>query len=147
MRRLLAASAAWAIGAGVYLVAAVVWGEYDGFPSLLLLPACAGAASAVAVGLALAVGAAVRSTPLGRVWRSSRAWAAAAAAGGAAVLCFGSAAGLTGEYTFPDTGERFVALHPAAAVGGYFLLLFAVANWPRRGGVETESRIGPDAGR
>ncbi|HEX4607945.1 MAG TPA: hypothetical protein VH092_07055, partial [Urbifossiella sp.] len=96
MRLFLTASVAWAVGAGVYLVAAVVWGGYDGFPSLVLLPACAALTSSVAVVLALAVGQAIRPTPLGTLWRSGRVGAAALALGSVAILGFGSGVGLTG---------------------------------------------------
>ena len=130
MRRWLAVVAAWAPGAGVYVAAAVAWNGYDGFPDLLLLPACGAVVSATVVAFCLLAGLVVRPTPLGRAWRSGRVWAAAVAVGSAGLLGFGSALGLTAEYTHPDTGERFRGLHPAAALGGYFLLLAAVALWP-----------------
>ncbi|AWM40212.1 hypothetical protein GobsT_13410 [Gemmata obscuriglobus] len=130
MRRLLTVTAAWLLGAGVYVAAAIGWNGYDGFPDTILLPACGAVVSAAFVGGGLLAGRALRRTPLGRAWQSRSAWAAVAAVGSVAVLVFGSAVGLTGEYTDPDTGEPFRALHPAAALGGYALLLFAVAHWP-----------------
>ncbi|MDY3554384.1 hypothetical protein R5W24_003506 [Gemmata sp. JC717] len=131
MRRLLLA--AWVLGAGVYVAAAIVWGGYDGFPDMAVLPACGAVASAAVVGLGLLAGRLLRLTPLGRLWRSSPAWAAVTVVGSAALLGFGSAAGLTSEFTHPDTGETFRALHPLAALGGYAFLLFAVAHWPLGG--------------
>lgn len=129
MTRLLLISIAWLVGTGLYLVAAVR-DRYDGFPDVLLLPVCAAAVSAAVVLSATLIGLGFRRTPLNRLWRSSGVWAAIAAGGSLAVLGFGSAVGLTGEYTHPDTGERFEALHPAAALGGYFLLAFAIVHWP-----------------
>ncbi len=121
--------AAWAAGGAVYLAAAITWG-YDGLPSLVLLPVCSAIASAAVVGLALLAGLPLCRTPLGRLWRSHWGWAGGTMAGSLAVLCLGSAAGLTDEFTHPDTGERFQALHPAAALAGYFALVFAAAHWP-----------------
>jgi hypothetical protein len=54
------------------------------------------------------------------------------------------AAGLTGTYTNPETGEQFEALYPAAALGAYFLLVFAVAHWPLGQATEAGPRAAPD---
>jgi hypothetical protein len=130
MNRLLTAFVAWVVGAITYLIAAIRWGGYDGFPDLVIMPMCAAVISAVAVGLAVLIGWPFRSTPLGRWWRSSRLWAIIFIIGSLTLLNFGSAIGLIGMYTDPTTGEQFTALHPAAAIVGYFLLIFAVAHWP-----------------
>jgi hypothetical protein len=123
------AVASWVVGAVVYLVAALAW-NYDGAASLVVTSMCAAVVSAVAVGVALLVGLVLRPTPVGHLWRSSEAWAVAAVVASLLLLCGGSAVGLTTEYIHPDTGERFEALHPAAALGGYFLLVTSVALWP-----------------
>src|SRR5262249_20602462 len=118
MRLVTSKSAAWLIGAAVYLGATIVWGGYDGPLSLFFLPLCAAIASAVVVVLALLLGWAFRPTPMARWWRAYMTGAVAVALGGAVLLLFGSSVGLTAEYTHPETGQRFAALHPAAALGG-----------------------------
>lgn len=130
--RWLATAAAWGLGAVLYVGAAVAWDGYDGLPDMVLVPACGAVLSAVVVALTRLAGRVVFLTPLGRVWRSTPKWPAATAVASALVLAGGSAVGLNGEYADPDTGRRFRALHPAAALGGYALLLFAVAHWPLR---------------
>ena len=47
-------------------------------------------------------------------------------------MCFGSSVGLTGDFADPETGREFVAIHPAAALLSYLLLLFTIAHWPTR---------------
>jgi hypothetical protein len=121
---------AWVVGSAIYAAAAVSWGGYDGLPTLLVVPACAAVVGGVMVGLVLAIGHAARTTPLGRAWSRNPLWAALTAGCGAALLTCGAAAGLTGTYSNPETGESFVAAHPAAALGGYALVVFAVAHWP-----------------
>jgi hypothetical protein len=121
---------AWAVGAAIYVAAAASWGGYDGLSTLMVVPACAAVVGAAAVGLVLAIGHAARTTPLWRAWAANPLWAALTAGCGVALLTCGAAAGLTGTYSHPDTGETFVAVHPAAALGGYALVVFAVAHWP-----------------
>jgi hypothetical protein len=130
MRHLSRLLIAWGAGWAIYLVAALAWG-YDGIASLILQPLCAAAVSAACVGAALLVGLVLRVRPVGRLWHTHRAWAAVIAAASLAVMGLGSSVGLTGVYADPETGRRFVALHPAAALLSYFLLLFALAHWPQ----------------
>jgi hypothetical protein len=129
MRRLPRLLVAWGVGWIVYLVAAVLWG-YDGIASLILQPVCAAVVSTVGVGVALLAGLVLRVRPVGRLWYARRAWAGGLAIACIAVMCFGSAVGLTGDYADPETGRTFVALHPAAALFSYLVLLFTVAHWP-----------------
>ena len=133
MRRAFCATAAWVLAGGGYLIAAVRQ-HYDGFPDVIFLPICAAIGSVAVVGFALVVGWVAGLTPLGRVWRRHPVGAASAAVIGLVVITFGSEAGWTDSYTDPDTGRQWEGLHPAAALGGYFLLMFAVANWPVRAG-------------
>jgi hypothetical protein len=67
---------------------------------------------------------------IGKAWTSSRWWAALLAVGSILVLCLGSAVGLSAVYTNPETGSHFSGLHPIAALAGYFMLIFSIANWP-----------------
>jgi hypothetical protein len=131
MRRMLRLLVAWGAGWVVYLIAALLW-SYDGIVSLILQPICAAVVSAVFVGAALLAGLVLRVRPVGRLWYSRSAWAGSLALACVAVMCFGSAARLTWEYTDPETGSTFAALHPGAALCSYLGLLFAMAHWPAR---------------
>jgi hypothetical protein len=130
MNRLLTTSIAWVVGVIIYLIAAFREGGCDGLPDLIALSMSAAVFSAVTVGLAVLIGWFLRFIPLGQWRQSDWRWAALAVAGSLVVLNFGSVIGLNLPYTDPTTGEQFAALHPAVAVGGYFLLIFAVAHWP-----------------
>jgi hypothetical protein len=129
MRRLLRLLVAWGVGWIVSLVAALLW-AYDGVASLIFQPVCAAVVSTVCVGVVLLAGLVLHVHPVGRLWYARRAWAGALALACIAVMCFGSAVGLTGDYADPETGRTFVALHPAAALFSYLGLLFTLAHWP-----------------
>ena len=49
-----------------------------------------------------------------------------------ALMCFGSSMGLKQTFTHPETKEVIEGLRSDVALGGYFVLLFAIANWPVR---------------
>jgi len=117
------------VGCSVYLVAMAMW-SYDGLLSLLCRPLMAAIASAAFVGAAGFAGLLLRVPPIGRRWRSDSTCASLLIVGCLAVMGFGSSLGITSLYVDPETGQRFAALHPVAAVASYFLLLFAVVHWP-----------------
>jgi small basic protein len=47
-------------------------------------------------------------------------------------LCFGSVLGLKEAYIVPDTHSSFEGLNITAALGSYFAVIFAIADWPFR---------------
>ena len=103
---------------------------YDGIPVLFVQALTAVLFSGVSVALALAAGLVLRVPALWHFWNSSRAWAISILAASVGLLTLGYPLGLRFTATNPDTGSELVMLHPAAAVCGYFGLLFAVANFP-----------------
>jgi hypothetical protein len=119
---------AWLLGCLIYLGSGVV----DGAPSLVVQPMIAAIVSAVTVGLVCLVGYFIRITPLGKTWDSNRLWAGLLIVASLGILMLGSAFGLTVERTVSETHEQFKELHPAAAIAGYLVLLYSVANWPTR---------------
>lgn len=130
MRRLPRLVIAWGIGWMIYLIAAVLW-DYDGFPSIILQPLSAAVVSTLCLGAVLLAGLLLRVRPFGQFWHSGRIRAGALVAACLVTMCFGSSVGLTGVYADPDTGRTFVALHPAAILLSYLLLLFTIAHWPK----------------
>jgi hypothetical protein len=48
------------------------------------------------------------------------------------LLFLAQALGLTDTLIDPETHAHFSGPHPLAIFAGYFLLIFAVANWPVR---------------
>ena len=129
MRRVPAILRAWVVGSLVYLAAMAMW-SYDGLVSLLFQPFVAAFVSAVFVGAALLAGLILRVPPIGRVWGSDTSCAGILCVASLGVMCFGSSLGLTSGYVDPESGHRFAALHPAAALASYLLLLFAITHWP-----------------
>src|SRR5436309_15348587 len=121
--------AAWILGWIVYMIAMIVT-VYDGLLSLIFQPIMAGLTSTAFVGAALLVGLVFRIPVVRKAWNSSRWWATLSALGSTLVLCLGSALGFTAVYTNPETGSQFRGLHPMAALGAYFLLIFSIANLP-----------------
>jgi hypothetical protein len=131
MRRLIRLSIAWGAGGTIYMVAVRLWG-LDGLAALILQPLCAAVVSAARVGAVVLAGLVLHVRPVGRLWHPRPAWARLIAVACLGVMRFGSAVGLTGAYVDPETGQPFVALHPAAALSSYLGLLFALAHWPQR---------------
>ena len=122
---------AWCVGWGVYMIAMMMT-TYDGFPSLILQPIMAALFSALFVAVAVLVGLFLRIPPLWRIWTKRRLWAGLLILVSLFLLCFGSTLGWTVVQTNPDTKAQIVTLDPAIAIGAYFGLLFAIANWPIR---------------
>jgi len=128
--RLLAIATAFGVGWVVYMIGVLT--AYDGVLSLLFQPIMAVFCSGFTVLLALLVGLVLRLPPLARIWNASAFWAFAVAGASQFFLIFGYSLGLTDVGTHPETKQQIVMLHPAVAVGGYFFLLFSIANWPIR---------------
>jgi len=129
--RALTIGAAFAIAWIVYMVAMVLT-VYDGLLSLIFQPIMAVFCSAFVVGVAVAFGQLLRLPLLSRWWNATGAWALVLILGSLFLLCFGYHIGLVETYTDPETGCSFQALHSGVALGSYFALIFAIANWPLR---------------
>ena len=127
LARIIAVTAALSLGWVIYMVGMILT-VYDGILSLILQPFIAVLASGVCVAVALLLGLVLRVPAISRWWTGTT--AALVAISGLLVLVFGYFLGLTYVGTSPETGTEVVTLHPLAALGGYFFLLFAVANWP-----------------
>jgi len=131
LARVIAVVAALVLGWIIYMIGMVLT-VYDGMLSLIFQPFMAALASGICVAVALLLGLLLRIPVLSRWWTATSLWAALVAAASLFVLAFGYFIGLTYVGTNPETGSEVVTLHPAAAMGGYFFFLFAVANWPTR---------------
>jgi drug/metabolite transporter (DMT)-like permease len=142
LARAVAAVVAFCLGWTVYMIAMVLT-VYDGILSMILQPFMAAVVSGICVVAALMLGLLLRMRPLSRWWTATSLWAALVAGGSVFILAFGYFLGLTHVGTNPETGREIVTLHPVAAAGAYFCLVFAVANWPirrRRGLREVSGR-------
>lgn len=131
LSRAFAILVAFGIGWLVYMVGMVLT-VYDGLLSLIFQPILAALWSGFVVALALLVGLLLRVQSISCIWNASRRWAALIAAASVFVLAFGYFLGLTYVGVNPETHQEITMLHPAAALGGYFFLLFSIANWPIR---------------
>jgi hypothetical protein len=129
--RLVAAFVAFCVGWLTYMVAMTMT-VYDGFPSLILQPFVAAFVSALFVFVSLILGLVLKIPFLARWWTSTLWWASLLAVCSLLLLCCGACIGITDTYVNPDTGQQYEWLHPAAVLGGYFFLIFAIANWPIR---------------
>ncbi len=127
--RLLCLFASFVMGFVVYMVEAIRT-SYDGFPSIFILPLMATVVSGAFVLIAFLVGLILLIEPLKSIWTRTRLWAAATSSIGLLTLVLGYSLGLRDIGVDPETGSQIEMLHPAAAVGGYFLLLFGIANVP-----------------
>ncbi len=127
--RALCLFAAFVVGFAVYMVEAIRT-SYDGFPSIFILPFMATIVSGAVVLIAFLVGLVLLVRPLKSFWTSSRVWAGSVSLLGLLLLLFGYAVGLRDIGFSPELGTETEMLHPAAALGGYFLLLFGIANMP-----------------
>jgi hypothetical protein len=145
MRRVLTILVAVATGWVVYMVAMMMT-VYDGLPSMIFQPIMAVICSALTVGVGLVVGLLLKIPVLGRWWRATPITAAIFIVASLLVLCFGSTLGLSHTFTNPKTQEPIEGLRPDAALFGYFVLLFAIANWPLRQKGDAESGLAPDSG-
>jgi hypothetical protein len=129
LTRGVAAAVAFVVGWAVYMVGMVLT-VYDGCLSLLFQPIMAALWSSLTVAAALASGLILRLPGLRRWWRSSMLWAASIAGASLFLLVFGYALGLRSTFVDPESGVEFQALQVGVAIGAYFALLFAIANWP-----------------
>ena len=131
MRRLIAVAVALALGWIIYMIGMVLT-VYDGLLSIVFQPLMGALTSGLFVSAALALGLVLRIPVLARWWTATWLWAALIGGASLLILAFGYFLGFTYVGTNPETGQSVVTLHPAAALGGYFFLLFAAANWPTR---------------
>jgi hypothetical protein len=131
MRRVLAIFVAFVVGWIVYMVAMMMT-VYDGVISMIFQPFMAVLCSGFFVALALLLGLLLKIPLISCWWRSNRLWALTLVLGSLFILCFGSFLGITQVYTDHETGRQFTGLHSAAALSGYFALIFGLANWPFR---------------
>lgn len=131
LSRAFAILVAFGTGWFVYMVGMVLT-VYDGLLSLIFQPILAALWSGFVVALALLVGLLLRVQPISRIWNGSRRWAALIAVASVFILVFGYFLGLTHVGVNPETHQEITMLHPAAALAGYFFLLFSIANWPIR---------------
>jgi hypothetical protein len=131
MPRALAIFVAFVVGWIVYMIAMMMT-VYDGIISIIFQPIMAVLCSGFFVALALLVGLLLKIPLISRWWRSRRLWALTLVLGSLFVLCFGSLFEITQVYTDHETGRQFTGLHSAAALSGYFALIFGLANWPFR---------------
>ena len=125
----IAAFAAFCVGWVVYMVAMMVT-TYDGVFSLIMQPFVAVLVSLTFVAAAFLAGLLMKALGLAKSWSRRPGWAALLAGLSLGIMLFGTAIGVTAVGIDPETGRSLKMLHPAAAVGSYFTLIFAVTNWP-----------------
>ncbi|MBN9690887.1 MAG: hypothetical protein J0M24_11665 [Verrucomicrobia bacterium] len=128
-RRALTILIALAVGWIVYMIAMVMT-VYDGLLSMIFQPIIAVICSSLTVGMSLLVGLLFKVPVLGRWWRVTPIPVGLLVVASLVILCFGASLGLRQTFTHPETQQPIVGLRPDAALGGYFVLLFAIANWP-----------------
>ncbi len=131
LQRLLAVGAGFGLGCIVFFIHFIIT-AHAGMLSIIFLPVFMGAASGLVVGVALLTGMVLRIPALERRWNSHRVLAGSLACAGVFVLVFGYWLGLTRIVDDPLRGGLVPTLHPAAFLGGWFALVFAVVNWPLR---------------
>ncbi len=122
---------AFGVGWVVYMVGMVLT-VYDGIASLIFQPMMAALWSSSVVLLSLLVGLLLRLRHIVQIWNGSTVWAASIVGTSSFVLTFGYFVGMTFIVMNPETKQQIVVLHPAAALGTYFFLLFGITNWPVR---------------
>jgi hypothetical protein len=127
--RLVLVFSAFVVGWIVYMIAMMMT-SYDGVLSMIFQPFMAAICSAIVVAVAVIVGLLLKVPSISRIWNATPLWAIALIVCSLLILCFGSYLGMVETYTDPQTKLQFQGLHSAAALGGYFALVFAIANWP-----------------
>ena len=132
------------VGWIVYMIAMVMT-VYDGLLSIIFQPIIAVICSAFTVGISLLVGLLFKIPVLGRWWRSSMIPAALLVIVSLVILCFGASLGLRYTFTNPETHQPIEELHPDVALGGYFALVFTIANWPVRPRRKAEPSVAANA--
>jgi hypothetical protein len=119
---------AWILGVIVYLIASL--SVFDGLLSLIFQPVAAIFWSGWTVVIASVAGLVFRIPALGRAWNSTRTWAGLIAAGSLAALILAHEFNQTITYQDAFEGAEYTVLKPTYAAVNYFLLLFAITNWP-----------------
>jgi len=117
---------AWITGWIAYMVVMFAM-VFDGIISLLFQPFIAIAASFLCVMIAWFLGLIFKVPILGRWWNSS--WKLPAGLATISILILFASP----TYEQIDSeGDHYLTLHPIIGPVCYFLLIFAVANWPLR---------------
>src|SRR3954449_13257279 len=131
---------AWLLGWIVYMMI-ILATVFDGGLSFVIQGFVGIEVSGLCLGGAFLLGLVFKIPALGRWWKASRGWAAGLASISVAVLGASPMLGLTRNYLDDASGVEYTKLHPVICPLCYFLLIFAVANWPVRDGSVTTSRI------
>ncbi|MFH2036478.1 MAG: hypothetical protein ABIJ45_08760 [Candidatus Zixiibacteriota bacterium] len=121
---------AWAVGWVAYMIAAMVDGSMDGIPAIIVHPIIGVVFSAIAVGFVFTVGLILKLPFLKIWWRSTWIWAGLLLFGSLFILCFGYSLGITEIVQHFETGEDIEILNPLVGLVSYFVLMFAIVNWP-----------------
>ena len=103
---------------------------YDGLGSMVFQSLIAMICSGLAMIVALLVGLVLKIPVLGKFW-STTCWPAMVLiAGSLFVLCLGTRLGWQQTYMLPEFQRQYEGLRTEAMLGGYFVLVFAIAHWP-----------------
>jgi len=120
---------AFFIGWAIYMIGVAVAADV-GYLELAMQPIMAILTSAIGVMVGCLAGVIFEIPIVLRLWSRSAAPACAVIGVGCFVLMCGRAIGLDYAVIIPGDKEESRLLHPGAALGGYFLILFAISNWP-----------------
>jgi len=124
-------ASAWVIGGLLYFVGVMV-SPYAGFETLICQPPMAICISGVFVVLAAVVGLSLALPGVGQVWSKATPFSLVLLIAGFVLLFFSQTFGLTATLIEPETNTPFVGPHPLAILVGYFLVIFAIVNWPSK---------------
>jgi hypothetical protein len=126
--RLVPLLAAWLV-CWLIWVTALTWLAFDGVIFLLIQALLATVMTSFATTVSFMTGEYIRTT-----WKAPRSsWLTVCLVfllGSAAVLADGKHLGFAHTYTDPDTHAPFIGLSQLAFLAGFFVLNFAIANWP-----------------
>ena len=104
--------------------------SYDGLLSLIFQPIMAGIFSMVGIAVSLIVGLIFRYPPIGNWWRKSYLWAGLCVALGLTVLMLAYPLGFTITVQHFETSAELNIIIPELAITAWFLIVFALTNWP-----------------
>lgn len=131
---------AWILGWVLYVID-MVNNQLESILGLFIYPLIGAVLATLAVALAGLLGRVLCKTYVGRLWQNNAVWAILVAGANFLILLFGSHVGMGRMSYDPDVGTTVRLSLPLATLC-YYLLIFAIVNFPKQPTASDSAKLG-----